>query len=240
MAKSEKKVDNGKTPENRIANVVPTTVFIHPLRNKRVTFRLVGTSPLVVHNFGIKARTEMLESQTGKRTAAAREKRCPEQEYLDAFHWVDSQPPAPDKIEDGVPFYDEKRIKKIIAESRFGIPLTAFKNAIVSAARNTDLAMARLRQQLFVASPEHHEFAIISGDPEMHSTIVRIGQKKPMERFRPMFREWETTITVEFDANVLNESVVANLVSIAGFYVGVLEGRPEKCALGWGRWSIAG
>jgi len=53
-----------------------------------------------------------------------------------------------------------------------------------------------------------------------------------------MWQNWETDIRIEWDKNKMTGDQVANLLAIAGYYVGVCEGRPQKSALGWGRWSI--
>lgn len=237
--------ENGKSTKktekttNRIAKQTKQ-LELQQLNTKIIQFHLTGTSPLVCHNFGPKERLRMLEQQMGKSKSPVREARSPEEEYLNCFYWVDqSEPLEPDYIdESGVRRYEEERVRRLISESRLGFPVTAFKQAMVAAARNTSLKMVSLKQQIFVTSPDHHEYAIIEGEPQMDNRIVRIGRRQPMERFRPIWVDWGTVIRVSFDANSLNSEMVANLLSIAGFYVGVGEGRPEKSSLGWGRFRI--
>ena len=61
------------------------------------------------------------------------------------------------------------------------------------------------------------------------------GTNFQWRRFRPMWDNWSTSITVEYDKNVFGRiEDVTNLVQTAGFYVGVCEGRPERSSLGWG------
>ena len=218
-------------------------VKIQPLNTGNLTFNLRGISPLVVHNFGDKSRKQMLEAQmnTGK---AKKEPRCPEEEFLDAFYVVDGEIPTPTVNKDTrQKSYDVGEVAKFIKSATFGLPITGFKRAIISACRNTDYTMAQMKQTLFVTGIEHHDWAIIKSEnsPEMDSRICRLSgaARTPIERFRPMWREWSTTINVQFDANQVTPDQVANIVAIAGFYVGVFEGRPEKCALGWGRFELA-
>lgn len=215
------------------------SIFIQPLNTAMIRFKLEGASPLVLHAFGAKARMQMLEQQMGKKKSPVREARCPEEEYLNAFYWIDpTEPPEPDKVENDIKYYDKKRIDKILENATLGMPVTGIKNAMISAARNTSLKMTALRQQLFVTSPDHHDMVIINGKPQMDNRIVRVGKKQPMERFRPMFVEWSTEVNVEWDANVLNADIIGNLLAIAGHYVGLCEGRPEKSALSWGRFKV--
>ena len=209
---------------NRIKGTVTEVVLgIQPLNIGNATFHLRGTSPLVTHNFDAKSRAEMLETQ-----------------FLQAFYWIgDSAPPEPEEIVDDIPQYDEKKVAACIKKAKFGIPIAGFKNAMVSACRNTALTMKEMMQQIFVSGAEYPEWALIKGAPAMDSRICRLPNKTPVERFRPMWMAWETDIRVEWDKNKMTGDQVANLLAIAGYYVGVCEGRPEKSALGWGRWELA-
>lgn len=47
-------------------------------------------------------------------------------------------------------------------------------------------------------------------------------------RYRPEFSEWHAKLLVRYNANVLSESQILNLLNVAGFAVGVGEWRPEK------------
>jgi len=243
-----------KTPSkngsvNRIKDKLPkakkveqTVVKIQPLNVGNLTLNLRGTSPLVVHNFGDKSRKQMLEAQMSTQKAK-KEPRCPEEEFLDAFYVVDGEIPKPTVNEDTrQKSYDVDEVAKFLKSATFGLPITGFKNAIIAACRNTDYTMTQMKQTLFLSGAEHHDWAIINSEksPEMDSRICRLAgaARTPIERFRPMWREWSTTINIQFDANQMTPDQVANIVAIAGFYVGVFEGRPERSSLGWGRFEL--
>ncbi len=213
-------------------------VVVEPLNTGKVTFKLEGTSPLVMHNFSEKSRKQMLDSQTGVKRASKKPPRCPVEEFLQSFYWVEGSAPKPDGNDEGIPTFSKKTVDAAIKKGVFGMPATAFKNAMISACRNIDLKMTAMRQALFVRGAAYPEWAIIDGTPSMRADIVRIGQKKPMEVFRPEFSRWSTRISIEYDRNIMTADAVANLLAVAGFYVGVGEGRPEKSALGWGRWVL--
>lgn len=238
-----KPASNGHVGTNRIskaAAAVKQEVTVQPLNVQSIRFKLVGISPLVTQPMGSKARQEMLEKQTGKKKGGSRELRCPEAEFLDALYWVKGEPPKP-KVIDGIPTLDPKLVAKAIKEGVFGVPLAGFRNAMISACRNSSMKMTQASQCLFVTG-KHPTYAIIDGTPEMDNRIVRIGKgknKTPMERFRPMFFPWSTDITIDFDRNIMSPDEVVNLLNIAGFYVGICEGRAERSSLGWGRWKIA-
>lgn len=237
MAVKESK--NGTGHINRIASEVEKVAVIQPLRIGKLSFKLKGTSTLVTHPLGEKARKEMLQKQTGTKKTTKHAPRCPMQEFLDSFYWIDQTPPRPKKVVDDVPIYDEDEVWEVVNKAKFGIPITGFKNALISACRNQDMKMTQMRQACFVSGTEHPDWAIIEGKPEWRADICRIQKKIPHEVFRPGWNEWSTSIRIEWDLNVLNEHQIANLLSVAGYYVGICEGRPEKSALGWGRWEIA-
>lgn len=234
------KTKNGKV--NRIADVTKTTVKIQPLNVGRLTLNLKGTSPLMVHNFDAKSRAAMLANQTGQNKKTAKEPRCPEEEFLGAFYLIEGKMPKP-KIDESTKqkTFDPKEMAKFCKESKFGVPITGFKNAIISACRNTDFSMAQMKQTLFVKGIDERDWAVIKGStPVMDNRICRLAgaARTPIERFRPRWDEWSTTIQMEFDANMMTADEVANLVAVAGFYVGICEGRPERSSIGYGRWEL--
>ena len=219
-----------------------TTVKIKPLNIGRMTLNLRGTSPLMVHNFDDKSRRQMLEAQT-KTKKAAKEPRCPTEEFLGAFYLLDDaklpQPTVNDETKEKS--YDPKVVAKFLKDTEFVVPITGFKNAIIAACRNSDFTMTQMRQSLFVTGAKYRDWAVIEGCiPQMDSRICRLAgaAKTPIERFRPRWDEWGTQINFEWDANLMTADQVANLVSIAGFYCGVFEARPSCSAIGYGRFEI--
>ena len=226
--------------KSRVDLPVESTLSVAPLNVGRMTLTLVGTSPLVVHNFDEKSRREMLESQTGNKKQS-KEPRCPMEEYLHAIYWVEGAPPKPSIDEaTGVKTFDDKEVAKALKAGKFGIPATGFKNAIISACRNTELTMTKMRQTVFVNGTENDDWCIIDSKqlPEMDNRICRLANKTPIERFRPKWNSWKTHVKVAWDLGSMSQQELINLIQAAGFYVGVCEGRPEKSALGWGRFEI--
>lgn len=179
-------------------------IVLDPLELRRIHFRIVGDSPLLVHAFGAKAKEEMLANQQGpkKRAKEARTEEVIEAEYQAAFY------------RDG--------------DGDCCVPSVNFKQAVVAAGmRFYDLSKVFLNGILRVCDESvklHYESV------ERDARIVRLADMKrtAMVRFRPLFRGWWFDVTIEFDASVLNEKQVAEFVRRAGFSVGIFEWRPEK------------
>ena len=151
--KTRAKSSNGKPKtaapaKNRITNVgtAAEIVEIQEFKIGSLRVRLNGASALVTHNFGAKSRHEMLGKQTGTDTDTDRELRCPVEEFMEAAYPVHGpQKPKP-KIKDGRKIYDEKAVHNWFAKTAFGIPIVAFKNALVSTGRtSSEFNMAGLQ-----------------------------------------------------------------------------------------------
>jgi len=97
----------------------------------------------------------------------------------------------------------------------------------VRAGTYADMKMTYLRGCFFVLCNEG-DHVVIEGDPEMREDMVRIGMGTADIRYRAEFKQWRTTLTVEFNARAISAEQIVNLVRGAGFSVGVGEWRPEK------------
>jgi hypothetical protein len=185
-------------------NKIGTTTMLVPI---------VGTAPLIVHNFSEKSKRQMLEAQQGKKSP--KEIRDPQAEYEAAFYRIADADGGPD---------------------RYGFPVTAFKAATVGAARfyGKDVSMTSLRQYLFMhgvlTKADAQQLVQIDGTPEMREDIVRLGgmSRSADLRYRPMFPEWSAVLKVTFVSSALSESSVLSLIDAGGLGIGVGEWRPEK------------
>ncbi|MBF6368374.1 hypothetical protein IU469_22010 [Nocardia puris] len=173
---------------------------------------IVGTAPLIVHNFSEKSKRQMLEAQQGKKSP--KEVRDPQAEYEASFY----------------------RIATESGPDQYGFPVTAFKAATVGAARfyGKDVKMTELRQFLFLhgilTKADPQQLVPIVGEPEMREDIVRLGgmSRSADLRYRPMFPEWSAVLRVTFVSSALSESSVLSLIDAGGLGIGVGEWRPEK------------
>ena len=151
----------------------------------------------------------MLDRQMGKATAG-KEPKDPEADYLSSFY----------KLPDG----------------KNGFPTIAFKNAAVSACTSLGKSVTKVaaRQAFHVLG----EYAVIIGEPSMREDMVRVGQGTADIRYRAQFEQWETTLSICYNARVLTDEQVVNLFNTAGFAVGIGEWRPERDGM-YGRFRVA-
>lgn len=186
-------------------------IQIQAIQSETIAVPIVGTSPLIVHNFSDKSKRQMLEAQQGKK--ALKENRDPQAEYLAAFY----------------------RIANPDGEEKYGFPVVAFKAATVGAARYwKSLKMTELRQAMFfsgVYTPaDQQQLVEIIGEPQMREDVVRLGgmSRSADLRYRPEFPEWSAVLKVTYVKSALSRDSVLSLIDAGGLGVGVGEWRPEK------------
>ena len=176
---------------------------IKGIDKRNVTFRIVGTSPLIQHQWGAKAKLMMLEKKQGKKTKT-RTICDPEAECIEATYRTDN--------------------------GEYGVPLTAIKGSIICAAHN-DLGIPKtlVMKALFIPCDDSKEILSMEcSEPVMREDTVRIGPGSADLRYRPEFREWSVVVKCEIDAGLLQVKDLLTLVDRAGFGVGIGEWRPEK------------
>lgn len=189
-------------------------VKLPPIKRQRVTLRIVGTSPLIQHQWGEKALGMMRDKHAGKKTKT-RDVRDPQAEGLDAAYRTDA--------------------------GKFGVPAMAVKSAVITAAhKDIGVEKTLVRKALFlVCSDSHRVLAMECDEPEIVEDTVRVGQGSADLRYRPYFHRWSVTMTWEIDAELLRVADLLNLIDRAGFGVGIGEWRPEKGGE-YGRFQVDG
>ena len=115
----------------------------------------------------------------------------------------------------------------------YGFPAIAFKAAMVRAGTYVDLKMTHLRGAFHIPL----ELVKIAGEPERREDMVRVGMGTADIRYRGQFMPWEADVPVLFNARVISEEQLANLMVTAGFSVGVGEWRPERDG-SYGMWTL--
>ena len=200
--------------------------IVHPANIVRATFRIVGTAPYVQAKFSEKAKQKMMADMStpknAKKAKTEREPRDYDRDFQQAQH--------------------------VSVAGWVGIPCPAFRAAMIDACRTVGLVMTRAKMSVFVVADGY--------DKDEGTPLVRIISKNPPERtemlvrndnggadirIRPMWREWEADVTVEFDADMINVGSVVNLLDRAGRQVGVGEGRPfskNSVGQGWGTFTV--
>jgi hypothetical protein len=183
-----------------------TEIQISRIGTETIIVPILGTMPLIVHNFSEKAKRQMLDAQQGRKSP--RITRDPETEYKAAFY----------RTKDG-----------------YGFPVTAFKAATVGAARfyGKDVRMTELRQFIFmrgdISDNDAQALVPITGEPRMREDVVRLGgpSRSADLRYRPEFPEWGTSLEVTYVRSSLSRDSVLSLIDAGGLGIGVGEWRPE-------------
>jgi hypothetical protein len=176
---------------------------VQPIKTKRIRFGVIGTSPLIQHAWSEKALT-MIRLTAAERRKMPKVARSPEEEASAAMYRTESGEP--------------------------GIPILAFKGALISAAhKDIGLEKTLVRKSLFFPCTDANNCVPLDADePVCREDIVRVGVGQTDLRYRPEFRRWRFVVECEVDSDALTEADVLNLVNRAGFGVGLCEWRPEK------------
>jgi hypothetical protein len=202
-----------------------TIAVVHPANIMRATFRIVGTAPYVQAKFSEKARQKMMADMStpkaAKKAKTEREPRDYDRDFQQAQH--------------------------VSTEGWNGIPCPAFRSAMIDACRTVGLVMTKAKMSVFVIGDglDRDEgtplVRLIGKKPERTEMLVRNDNGGADIRIRPMWREWEADVTVEFDADMITPESVVNLLDRAGRQVGVGEGRPfskNSTGQGWGTFTV--
>lgn len=176
---------------------------------------VVGDSPLIVHAWSAKAKREMLDKQM-KKARGAREAKDPHKDFAASLYRT--------------------------ADGGYGFPSVAFKAAAVAAGTSVaGLTKIAARQAFHIlgedadvvgsfdgAMSRVNLVKIGGGEPRMREDMVIVGMGAADIRYRGEFLDWHARLLVRFNANVLSEAQILNLLNVAGFAVGVGEWRPER------------
>lgn len=179
-------------------NTEPQVIQLPEMRIERISLRIVGDSPLIVHAWSSKAKKEMLDKQM-KKAKTGKEAKDPERDYQESLYYL--------------------------PDGGYGFPSVGFKNAAVSACRHIDgMKMTMQRGTFHIVG----DMVKIEGEPNMREDMVRVGMGTADIRYRGEFRKWACELSIRYNASVVSAEQLVNLFNMAGFAVGVGEWRPER------------
>jgi len=205
-------------------------IVIPKPKYETVNVKIVGDTRLNVHRLGKKMMQEF-DDRDHNKPKPKRAARDYPKEYLDSLYYINKH---------GEEVLAPKALTKT---TRFGFPSSAFKKAMIFAARQFDnVKMTEIRGRFFVNQYQRH--VEIKGKPELDKFWRRIGGKGPGTGtpdigIRATFPSWTAKLEIRFLENVISAESVLNLLSVAGFSVGVGEDRPDKSGGTCGMWHIA-
>lgn len=190
-------------------------IQIPGMKKAQLTITLVGDTPLIVNKWSEKAKQEMRNKQM-KLASQAKAAKDPEQCFRDSLYLIDGSTKE---------------------NPKYGFPAIAFKSAAVDACSHiAGITKVEARGAFHI----FQELVEIQGTPTMREDMVRVGTMSKVAdlRYRGEFKQWKTTFTVQYNANVLSPEQIVNLFATAGFAIGVGEWRPEKNGM-YGMFSVA-
>ena len=197
-------------------------IEIRPIEIKKVTIRIVGDTPLIMHAWSEKAKRMMLEAQMGIAKGKKKESKNPVDDFIRSMYWLTPMP------EDGTMESFEEAIAN---GARFGFPVTAFKQAAISAAYRMGWAKDKMsmRGAFFIDSDENGMIEIHSDTPEMREDMVKVGMGTADIRYRGEFKNWYADLTISYNANgQYSLENIVNIINAGGYVCGVGEWRPER------------
>ena len=180
-------------------------ISLKAINQQEATFTIIGTSPMVQHQWSAKAKKMIRDKKTGLSGKTRNRDICdPEKEMQDATYLTD--------------------------DGEYSIPAMAFKTALITAAhKDIGIEKTMVRKSVFIkCNDSNGNLPIDCEPPILREDMVRVGTGSADLRWRPEFKNWSCEITVIVDADNMPLESLINLVNRAGFGVGLCEMRPEK------------
>ena len=204
-------------------------VEMRPIDMKTVEVTLVGDTPMIMHAWSEKAKRMMLEAQQGKAKGKKKPIKNPVDDFIQSIYWLTEKPTYPDGSSEEV--CEEAFNKSIANGAKFGFPVTAFKQAAISAAYRMGWVKNQmgLRGAFFIESEYGDMVEIKSDTPIMREDMVKIAGGTADIRYRGEFRNWSATFKVKYNANgEFSLENIINIINAGGTICGVGEWRPER------------
>jgi hypothetical protein len=192
-----------------VAPSTPITISAPDMRT--ISLNIIGDAPLVINKFSAKAQATMQATQEAGSTSKSKKTR---------------------EAKDFEALFNGAR--HVSADGWDGIHAAAFRNAAISACRAAGFVMTKAKLAIFV-EPDGFDaldstplVRITKGEPKMVVSPCRNASGVIDLRPRPTYFPWAATLRIRFDAGILTDSDVVNLIARVGLQVGIGEGRPDS------------
>jgi hypothetical protein len=199
-----------------------TIISIPGVRIDTIRVLLMGTAPLLVHNFSEKARKKILDKQTGE-ASAGREKKDPIANFeASRYRLYDGT--------DGIPAGGLKACIVTGFGKASGVPMTQAKGAIRVKADDETASPPLVRiihpiEPDYIAAEEH-----IIGEkhriPACHEGMVRNETGVVDIRHRAIYWPWALFVEIEFLPTIASERQLLQAIAMSGVTQGQCEWRP--------------
>jgi len=191
------------------------TIIITKVEEGTFNAVLVGRTPLILNRLSEKTKQELIFPK-GRKTAADKAsglKHNVFEEFRSSAHVV----PAGDTL--------------------LAFPAAGPKKAIASAALDIPGAKkAQIGRLCWVPG----EYLSVFGTPKLMMSSVRTADMNhtPDMRTRCVVTEWVMPLSVRYVVPIINPTVIANLLSAAGMYIGLGDWRNEKGGSNFGQFDV--
>jgi len=197
----------------------PEVVQIQSVKQETYRFHVVGTSPLIMNRMTEKVKNGLLVGSQ-KKTAAEKAgvaKHDPMEEYRSSVYRM--------------PEFAN-------ADTILGLPSSAFKSAIGTAALETP-GTKKAQIGRLVSVPWLN--CRCYGEPQIFMAVTRNSDiaRNPDVRTRAIIAKWAAVIDVSFVVPAISHQMVATLLSNAGLVCGIGDFRQEKGHGSFGLFRIA-
>lgn len=196
---------------------VQRQITIEALRTHNFEVFIMGDAPLIVNQWTLKAKQEMLQKHM--KQLVLREAKDPYQVFLDSMY----------RLDDG----------------SYGFPVVAIKETMATATVDrADIAKTEIYRNVFmkgqigfqvaafadIKSPYELAELYSPNPPRMREDMVRLaGQSRtPDIRYRAEFWPWAIKFTMGYMTDFISEESLYNLLNHGGFVCGLGEWRQEK------------
>lgn len=191
-------------------------IIVTEVEEGSISVVLLGKTPLVLNRMSEKAKRTLI-FPPNKKTAADKAstlKHDPMEEFRAAAHRLETGP------------------------TLLGFPAAGPKRALASAA--IDLPGSAKKAQIGRLTWVPGEILPVYGLQKYKMEVVRMADinRTPDIRTRPYISEWVIPLSINFIRPILNVTVILNLLSAAGLYIGIGDGRNEKGALNRGQFTV--
>lgn len=200
-------------------------ITISPPNLRVIKIPIRGTAAYVQNRFSAKVLEAMREKQAAGSVANKGRKRSPK---------------------DFEALYTQAQYRT--KNGKYGIPASAFRNAMIDACRMVGYKMTHAKMSVFVVADDVDATdgtsltLITKGRPHRVDSGARNDDGSMDIRARPMWDAgWEAVVSVQYDADQFTASDVVNLIARAGVHIGVGEGRPysrKSAGQGWGTFEV--
>lgn len=203
----------------------PVKLVIPELSDKIMEVSIEGIAPLVIRAWDQKTAQQLADKAMGKKAAKSREAADPQAIFNGARY--------------------------ISTDGWDGVPAGAFKAALVDAVSCCDIPvrdfnMTLAKKTFFIIADgvckvSGRDLVRIHGKPERYEVMQPTMGGGPYMSYRPLYREWSCKLRVQYNATKIDAQGVLNLLSTAGYWVGVGEHRPsakESRTGSFGRWKV--